>query len=148
MSLQSSNTMLAGEAFAAIRANAAGWKAQAQNANISLAAGNVDTNFVFRMLDQLNGAITALTLWKAVTGLDAYAIGQAYTGTMSSDCAATITAAQACIAWIVANFPADAGGFLQGFTLNADGTRTPRSFTPANTAGLQADLAAFVATIS
>ncbi len=147
MPLQSANAMLAGEAFTAIRVNAAGWRAQAQNANISLAAGNVDTNFIFRMLDQLNGAITALTTWKAVTGLDTYATAQAYTGTMSSDCAATITAAQTCITWVVTNFPAS-GGFLQGYSLNADGTRTARTFTPANTAGLQTNLTAFVATIS
>src|SRR5258705_7204975 len=146
MPLQSSNTMLAGEAFAAIRSNAAAWKAQAQNANISLAAGNVDTNFIFRMLDQLNGAIIALTTWKAVVNLDTFATGQGYIGTMSSDCTTTSNAAQTCITWVVNNFPSS-GGFLQGFTLNADGSRTARSFTPANTAGLQTDLAAFIATI-
>jgi hypothetical protein len=147
MPLQSANTMLAGEAFVAIRSNAANWKAQAQNANISLAAGNVDSNFVFRMLDQLNGAITALNAWKAVSGLDAYATSQAYIGTMSTDCTATVNAAQACINWVVTNFPVSAT-FLQAYTLNADGSRTPRTFTPANTAGLQTNLTAFVATIS
>lgn len=146
MALQSSNTMLAGEAFAAIRGNAASWKAQAQNANISLAAGNVDTNFIFRMLDQLNSAITALAAWKAVAGLDTFATGQGYVGTMSSDCTTTSNAAQTCITWVVTNFPSS-GGFLQGFTLNADGSRTARIFTPANTAGLQTNLAAFIATI-
>lgn len=147
MALQSSNTMLAGEAFTAIRGNAAGWKAQAQNANITLAAGNVDSNFIFRMLDQLAAAINALNAWKAVAGLDAHATGQGYTGTMSSDCTATVNAAQACINWVVANFPVSAT-FLQAFTLNADGSRTARSFTPAQTAGLQTNLTAFVATIS
>lgn len=147
MALQSGNAMLAGEAFAAIRANAAGWKAQAQNANISLAAGNVDSNFIFRMLDQLGAVIGSLNAWKAVTGLDAHATGQGYTGTMSSDCTATVNAAQACINWVVANFPVSAT-FLQAFTLNADGSRTARSFTPAQTAGLQTSLTSFIATIS
>jgi len=146
MSLQSSNAMLAGEAYAAIRSNAAGWKAQAQNANITLAAGNVDSNFIFRMLDQLASVIVALNAWKVVTGLDTYATGQGYTGTISADCTATVNAAQACINWVVANFPVSAT-FLQAFTLNADGTRTPRTFTPAQTAGLQTNLTAFVATI-
>lgn len=145
MPLQSSNTMLAGEAFAAIRSNAAGWKAQAQNANISL-AGTVDSNFIFRMLDQLNGAIVALNTWKVVTGLDAFATGQGYTGTISSDCTTTVNAAQACINWVVTNFPVSAT-FLQAFTLNADGTRTARAFTTAQTAGLQTALTSFVATI-
>lgn len=147
MPLQSSNTMLAGEAFAAIRANAAGWKAQAQNANLSLAAGNVDTNFIFRMLDQFNGLITALNTWKAVTGLDTLATGQGYSGTISSDCTSTVNAAQTCITWVVTNFPA-ASGFLQGYSLNADGSRTARVFTPAQTAGLQTNLTSFIATIS
>jgi hypothetical protein len=147
MALQSSNTMLAGEAYAAIRSNAASWKAQAQNANVSLAGGSVTSDFVFRMLDQLAGAIVALNTWKAVAGLDTYATGQGYTGTMSADCASSVTAAQACIAWVVTNFP-NAGGFLQSHTLNADGSRTPRSFTPAQTAGLQTAMTAFVATIS
>ena len=138
--------MLAGEAFAAIRTNAAGWKAQAQNANISLAAGSVTSDFIFRMLDQLDGAIAALNLWKAVAGLDAFATAQAYVGTMSADCTSSVTAAQNCIAWVVANFP-NAGGFLQSHTLNADGSRTPRSFTPAQTAGLQTALTSFIATI-
>lgn len=146
MSLQSSNTMLAGEAFAAIRSNAASWKAQAQNANISLAGGNVSSDFIFRMLDQLNNVIVALTAWKAVSGLDTYATGQGYVGTMSADCTATSNAAQTCITWVVNNFPA-ASGFLQSHTLNADGTRTPRTFSPAQTAGLQTNLTAFVATI-
>lgn len=147
MALQSSNTMLAGEAFKAIRDNSAGWKAQAQNANLSLAAGNVTSDFIFRMLDQLAGAISALNQWKAVAGLDAYATGQGYTGTLSADCSSSVSAAQTCIAWVVANFPA-ASGFLQSHTLNADGSRTPRSFTPAQTSGLQTDMTAFIATIS
>jgi hypothetical protein len=147
MTLQSSNTMLAGEAYAAIRANAAGWKAQAQNANASLAAGSINTDFVFRMLDQLNTIIVSLNLWKAVSGLDTYATGQGYTGTMSTDCTATVTAAQTCIYWVVTNFPTS-GGFLQDYSLNADGTRTPRSFTSVQTAGLQTNLTSFVATIS
>lgn len=147
MALQSANTMLASEAFSAIRSNAASWKAQAQNANISLAAGNVDSNFIYRMLDQLGSVVSALTAWKAVSGLDTYATGEGYTGTMTTDCNSTISAAQACISWVVANFPSS-GGFLQAFSLNADGSRTARTFTPANTAGLQTNLTAFIATIS
>jgi len=147
MALQSSNAMLAGEAYAAIRSNAAGWKAQAQNANISLASGSVTSDFVFRMLDQLGAAIAALNLWKAVAGLDVHATGQGYTGTMSTDCTSSVTAAQSCIAWVVTNFP-NSAGFLQSHSLNADGSRTPRSFTPAQTAGLQTALTGFIATIS
>jgi hypothetical protein len=147
MALQSSNTMLAGEAFAAIRQNAAGWKAQAQNALLTLQGGPVNSDFVFRMLDQLAAVITALNTWKAIAGLDAFATGEGYIGTMSANCTSTAAAAQACIDWVVANFPA-ASTFLQSHTLNANGSRTPRSFTTAQTAGLQTALQSFIATIS
>jgi hypothetical protein len=46
----------------------------------------------------------------------------------------------------VANFPAS-GGFLQAESLNADGSRTQRTFTPTQTAGLQTNLSAFINTI-
>ncbi len=147
MALQSSNTMLASEVFIAIRNNAGGWKAQAQNANASLAAGSVTSEFVFRILDSLKGLVDTLTLWKAVAGLDSYATTAGYVGTMSTDCTATITAAQTCISWVVTNFP-NANGFLQAETLNADGSRTPRLFTPAQTAGLQTAMTSLIVTIS
>src|SRR5712691_3392792 len=68
MSLQSSNTFLAGDAYSALRGNAAGWKAQAQNALATMQAGSINSDFVFRMLDQTAGAINAMTTWKAVAG--------------------------------------------------------------------------------
>jgi hypothetical protein len=147
MAVQSANTLLMGEAFMAIRQNVIGWKAQAQSVLASLAGGSVNSDFVFyQVLDPLRGVITALQQWEVTASLDTYAAGQGYAGTMSADCAARITAAQACIAWIVANFPAS-GGFLQSHTLNADGSRTPRSFTSAQTAGLQTALTSFIATL-
>ena len=146
MALQSANTFLAGDAFSAIRANTASWKAQAQNALVTAQTGPINSDFVFRLLDQIAGAINALTLWKAISGLDTFATGQAYPSTITTDCNSCITEAQAVIAWVVANFPASAG-FLQSHTLNADGSRTPRSFTSTQTAGLQTALSNFIATI-
>ncbi len=147
MPLQSNSTFLAGDAYTAIRYNAAGYKAQAQNALASCQAGPVNSDFVFRLLDQTAAAINALTQWESVSGLNTYATNQGYAGTMTTDCGAVITAAQAILSWVVANFPTS-GGFLQAYTLNADGSRTPRSFTSAQTAGLQTALINFIATIS
>ena len=146
MALQSSNTFLAGDAYRSIRDSTAGYKAQAQNALISLQAGSVSSDFVFRMLDQIGGAINALTTWQAVVNLNTYATGQGYPTTMTTDTASVITAANAVIAWVVANFPSS-GGFLQDYTLNANGSRTPRLFTTAQTVGLQTALTNFIATI-
>lgn len=147
MVLQTASTGLSPQdAYNMIRGNAAGVKAQAQNALLSLQAGSVTSDFIFRMLDQFGGIIAALNSWKATNGLDGYATAQGYTGSLVSDATACANAATACISWVVANFP-NAAGFLQSETLNADGSRTPRSFTSAQTAGLQTNLQAFIATI-
>ncbi len=45
------------------------------------------------------------------------------------------------------NFPKDSGGFIQAFTLNTDGTRTPASFTSVQTVGLQTLIQALINTI-
>jgi hypothetical protein len=147
VALQSSNIFLAGDAYVAIRSNSAGWKAQSQNALTRCQGGSIDTDFIFRLLDQTVTVVNALTSWKATAGLDAFATGQAYPTTMTTDCNTCVTAAQAIISWVTTNFPVDAGGFLQGYTLNADGSRTARSFTTAQTAGLQTSLTNFIATI-
>lgn len=149
MALQSANNFLAGDAFQSIRSTSAGYKGQAQNALASMQAGPVNADFIFRILDQAQGVITALTQWKAVVGLDAYATSQSYPTALSSDCAAVISSAQAIIASITAAFPAT-GGFLQAYRLNVDGSRTATAFTSAQTAsaGLQTALLNFIATIS
>lgn len=147
MVLQTLNTTTSpSEAYNMIRSNAAGVKAQAQNALISLQAGPVTSIFIFQMLDQLKGIIVALNSWAATANLDNYANAQGYSGSLVADCSACVNAATACITWIVANFPASAG-FLQAESLNVDGSRTARSFTAAQTAGLQAAVQAFIATI-
>ncbi len=146
MALQSTNVISPSEAYSAIRQNASAWRAQAQNALASVQAASVSSDFIFRMLDQFIGAIAALATWKIVAGLDAYATEQGYSGTMSADCTTTATAATACVSWVTTNFPTS-GGFITAYTLNADGTRTPRQFTTVQTAGLATALTAFIATI-
>jgi hypothetical protein len=139
--------MLASEAFALIRNYVPQYKAAAQGTVTVMAANSIDSGYVFTMLDQLKSIVDNLNTWKAVTGLNTYATAQGYSGTMTTDVTAIVTAATACISWVVTNFPSSAG-FLQSHTLNADGTRTPRSFTPAQTAGLQTAVTALIATIS
>lgn len=136
--------MLASEAFNLVRNYVPQYKAAASGAASTMAATSVNTDYIFSVLDKLNACISNLNTWKVVSGLDTYATGQGYPNTMSSDCTALITAAQTCINWVVTNFP-NSGGFLLGHVLNADGTRTPRTFTPAQTAALQTDLLALAA---
>lgn len=116
----------------------------------TLQSGNVSTDWVFNLLDQLNGSIANLNTMKAVAGIDAYASSQwpTYTGSFSADITTTQNAITTCINWVSSNFPKDAGGFLEGYTLNADGSRTPRQFTPAQTTGLVTQLQSVLAMIS
>jgi hypothetical protein len=146
MVLQTTNTVSPSDAYNMIRLNAASVKAQAQNALTLLQTTSVPSSFIFVMLDQLAGIISALNQWKLISGLDAYATAQGYTGSLATDCGTCATAATACITWVVNNFPAS-GGWLQAMSLNADGSRTQRLFTSAQTAGLQTALSAFINTI-
>lgn len=125
-------------------------KDRATSAVAVMAAGPVNTVFIFSLLDALAGLIANLNLVKNTAGLDAYATGQVqgYAGTMSSDIAATISAAQACIDWVTANFPKDSTNtWLLAQQLGGDGTRTYRAFTSAQTAGLRTALNNLLATI-
>lgn len=122
-------------------------KGTAQDAFTTLGAGNVDTVWVFLLLDKLRALISAANGWAAVAGINAYATAQlpGYAGTLTTDIQAVITAAQACIDWVVTNFPKDSTNtWLLGFSLNADGSRTARNFTPAQTAGLRTALQSLI----
>lgn len=134
------------EAYSLIRSNAMGMRQQANVYLNTLQAGNVASNFVYQVLDQTRNFTTNMQSWGAVSGLDAYATSQNYSGTMSADVTTCVTAAQAMITWVVTNFPAQ-GGFLQAESLNADGSRTLRQFTPTQTAGWQTAINNFIATI-
>jgi len=133
-----------------LQALAAQTKAQAGNALTILQTQNVTTNFVFAFLDQMGALIATLNTWKSTAGLNAYATANlpGYAGTLTTDIDAVIAAGQACITWVVNNFPKDSTNtYILSETLNGDGTRTLRQFTPAQTAGLQTLVQSFIATI-
>lgn len=125
-------------------------KEKATSAVATMTAGAVDTIFVFTLLDQLSGLIANLNAVKNTAGLNSRATADVptYAGTMTTDITSTINAAQACIDWVVANFPKDASAtWLLAFSLNASGTRSARSFSSAQTAGLRTALNDLLATI-
>lgn len=151
MPLPSSTTPYLGQALIQMLGQAAGTKQQAIDALATLQAGPVDTNWIFNALDVMRAAIANFNRFKAVTGLDSYATAQVpgYAGTMSADINTTIAAIQACVDWMVANFPKDSTAtWILAQQLNADGTRTPRSFTSVQTGGLQTRLQTVIATIA
>jgi hypothetical protein len=131
---------------------ASGIKSTATASVAFLAANTVTTAYIFTLLDQLSGVVTNLNSYSAIaTQLNTYAETALpnYVGTLSTDGAAIITAAQAAIAWVTTNFPKDSTNtYILAYKLNADGTRTMATFTPVQTAGLQTALNAIIATIS
>jgi hypothetical protein len=128
-----------------LQAYAAGIKQQATSGVTMLAASNVSTPTVFAILDQLSGVIVNLNLYKNAVGLNTYATANipSYAGTLTTDIGAGISAAQACIDWVVTN----TSGAVW-YTLNADGSRSPATFTPTQTAGFRTLLTALAATVS
>ena len=130
---------------------AAAVKLQAATAVAYMAANTINTDYVFTILNQLSGVVTTMQSYESIPGLGAYAEAniQNYTGNIANDTAAMITAAQAAIAWVVANFPKDSTNtWILAYKLNADGTRTEATFSPTQTAGFQTALNALIATIS
>lgn len=150
MTLPVSTTPFLSQALIQILGCAGGVKTQAQGALATLQAGSVDTNWVYSLLDQINANLSFFTRFVGVLGLDAYAQAQipGYSGSLVADGTAVVNALTDCRAWVVANFPKDSTNtFVLDYTLNSDGTRTARSFTPAMTAGLQTKLQTLIALI-
>lgn len=150
MPLPSSTVPYLGQAFTQVLGQATGIRQQAVDALATLQAGPVNTTWIFNMLDQMRDAIGRFDRFKSVVGLNGRATAEVsgYAGTMTTDIAATQLAIQDCIDWVVANFPKAASGEILAQTLNVDGTRTPRSFSSAQTAGLQTRLQTVIATIA
>lgn len=137
-------------ALQAVQSTAYATKSQAQNYLAAIQAGPVTADAIFQSITQIRQMIATLQQYQSIAGLNAYATAQlpGYAGTLTTDIAATISAAQAVITWVVTNFPKDSGGFAQAHTLNADGSLTSAVFTSAQLAGLQTVLQALIATIN
>lgn len=151
MAFPSSNNMASlHDVLSTLRALTGQTKSQTQNAVATMQVQNVDTDFVFQTLNRLNWLISTLNAWKDTPGLDAYATSDLpnYSGTLTTDITAVISAAQACIDWVVTNFPKDSTNvYILAESLNQDGSRTLRQFTPAQTAGFRTVLQALISTI-
>jgi hypothetical protein len=150
MALPSSTSPILNQSLNLILAVASNIRENGSNAVTTLAGGSVSTDYVFRLLDQLQSTIVTLNQVKNTAGLSTYATTQlpGYAGTLLTDINATIAACQACIDWVVANFPKDSTAtWLMSESLNADGSRTPRQFSPAQTVGLRTALTSLIAKI-
>lgn len=145
MSFPSNSTQCLSVVITNLQNYSANIKQQAAAAVTFMQGNSVTTPWVFSVLDQLAAIVTTFSGYKNIAGLNAYANANipGYAGTLTADITSVVSAAQACINWVVANSTG-----VVWYTLNADGSRATASFTSAQTAGLQSALTALVATIS
>lgn len=137
------------DGLAEVNREALALKRDAQNRRDALASGDQTGQFVLGIAGRMNTAIAIFDRVSAITGVGAYAQDQFEDSGLdiSAEFSAMRSAAIAVRDRIVSDLPTDASGFLSIRTLNADGTITERTFTPAQTANLRADLDALIATI-
>lgn len=107
---------------------------------VSVLSGSSNANQIFQLVDNLRASLQVMGSNATVPGLAAYAqtqINQAAYDPVA-DYNALVAEVNAIIAWVVTNFPKDTGGFAQALTIQPDGSRTPTTFTAAQTAQLVA----------
>ena len=142
--------------YTQVSASLIGAKSIAQAYLALMQAGPVTTDQLFGLIDQLmaqynniNNLATALGSGN-FTALNTFVTAQVpgYGGTYTTDVTTNLNNMVAIVTWIFNNFPKDSGGFIQGYTLNSNGTRTAASFSTASTAGLQTTLSTLIASIN
>ena len=121
----------------------------AANNRDRMASGPITAEGTLALLDNLMGARSHLANAAARPNIAPYA--QTQMGGDQLDVVASFNAMMAAlddaIDWIVTNFPRSADGALLTEELASDGTRTERTFSTAQTAGLRTALDALIATI-
>lgn len=124
-------------------------KAQCQVARAESLVGNVNSSRLIGLFNFLRTQRAGLATDSATPGLAAYA--QAQKNQPGLDVVAEFNAMLSTLdgvtAWIIANFPKDASGFLLERTWGAD-SPVDRSFTPAQMAGFRTALDSLIATIA
>lgn len=125
-------------------------KQRAQGYSVEFAAGNTNVNRIFQAMDDIRSALDVFNATAAIPGIGSYAQAQfndpAYN--VATEFTAMVNAVQGVVNWVVTNFPKDGSGFILGYKFNADGSRVPSTFTPAQTAGLRSALDSLAAAIS
>ena len=148
MTFRASNQVKA-DGYSEAKRLAARAKSFAQSHHDAMAANSVSANLLLQLLNELKSLIERWTEIAATPGIGAYAQDQendpAYN--VATEFTAMLNAARAARDRIIADLPKAPGGEIAIHTLAADGATSTRAFTPAQTANLRTDLAAFIATI-
>ena len=134
------------------RSTAGAIKSRAQQLNAAAMAGNISSSLILGFATYLADARLAMQSAASVQGIAAYAQAQINDPTFDivTSYNDLVTTIDATIAWVIANFPKDASGYLLAtqFNANNSGRTVDRQFTPAQTAGLRTTLDTLIAAIN
>lgn len=141
--------LTAAESFGKVQATARRMQTAIQQLHDQSAAGNTAVVTYVQMINNIHGAVTLWDSLAATPGLVQYARDQYNDQTL--DIVAEFQAMRAAVIglrnWIFANIPKDANDVPLLQTLNADGTLSDRTVTPAQTAGFRTQAQAVLATM-
>lgn len=111
-----------------------------------MAAGAITAFAAINLMDNLKRGREELHSAASRTGIAAYAQEQLGMD-VSGDFTAMLNALDAAISGIASALPKDSNGYLLVETIHASGDRTPRTFSPAQTASIRGLLDTLIATI-
>jgi hypothetical protein len=136
-------------AWSILRSQATRIKNEAANLRNLAAAGPLAAVLVVDLCQLLSSARTSILTASQTSGLEAYARTQINNPSLDLVAAYNAMSAQvtATIDWIRANFPKDDDDYLLVLSIDVDGVKVWRTFTPEETAGLRTVLDSLVATI-
>ena len=127
-------------------------KTRATSVRAACAAGNVGSSLILDFITFLFSNRTTLAASAATPGIAAYAQTAINNPALvvATEFNNMMAAIDACIAWVLANFPKDVNGFLLAVTFQGDssGRVVDRQFTPTDTAGFRTVLDTLIASIN
>lgn len=149
MAFPASNQNLA-DAYRLLKGRANDVRSQSVNLRALSLAGAVGADRILGYAAMLARSKVEMAALSAAPGLAAYAQAQENNVSLNIVTEYNTMTAQidATVAWIVANFPQDGGGFKLAFTMANDGTLVYRTFDTPTLAGFRTTLDALIATIS
>lgn len=138
------------EALKKLRDSSGGLKAYAADQKAKLAASSISANSIIEMMVNFQKSIDGWDAVASTPGLADYAKAQYSSATLDivAEYQAMRSAAVAVVTWVQSNFPKDASGYLLKDQFDASAGLAVRSFTPAQTAGLQTALTSFIASVA
>ena len=136
--------------FGRVQRDAASLRGGASALRNRITADTVNATHVLALAASIGNLIAAFNAAATTPGLEAYAREQINDPTLNiaAEFNTMVSAAQACLNWIIANFPKDGSGYLLAATMDANGQTVYRSFPASSLGGLATALDTLIAAIA